>query len=146
MTSRADGSVDTLEAICFLHWSTHPDPNEVQRFADAIIATRRTVGRPLVVIGLVPADAEIPTKETREALHRLAPIVDVASDAQYVVFHGSSVRARIVRAFLVAIGIAMRSALDIVPDVDKALELTAARIGVDPVVLMASARARGIID
>ena len=42
-------------------------------------------------------------------------------DAQYAVFYGSTIRARIERAFLVAIGLAMRSAVEGVPDVETAL-------------------------
>lgn len=146
MTSRADGSVDLLDTICFVHWSARPDANEVQRVVDGIGTARRTAGHPLVLIALVPDNAERPDREGREALHRLAQIVDRMCDAQYAVFHGGTIRARIVRAFLVAIGLAMRSAVEVVADVETALQLAGARLGVDPAVLIDRARTRGIIE
>ena len=146
MSPPADGSVETLDSICFVHWSPVPDASEVQRVLDGIVAARRSIGTSLTLVAVVPPTSKVPGREGREALLRFAPVVDRLCAAQYAVFQGSTIRARVVRAFLVAIGLAMHSAVDVVADMEEALRLSAVRLGVDAADLVARARERGLVD
>lgn len=144
MPPRPHGTIDQLDTICFVHWSPRPHPIEVQRALDGVLQARRETGRPLIVVSIIPSDARVPHREGREALHRITTVLDRLCEAQYAVFQGTSIRARILRAFLVAIGLAMQSTQDVVADVETAVRGAAARLGVDPEVLIARAREMGI--
>lgn len=143
--SREHVAVGVVDRICFLRWSPRPTGAEVRGVADAIARMRREVGRPLILVAVIPSDAGLPDREGREELVRLAPLVERTCEIQYAVLEGDSFVSALVRGIVVAVIAAMRVPVVIVGSVEEALGPACARLALDVPDVLARAREGGLL-
>ncbi len=75
---------------------------------------------------------------------RQSPVIDCALESGITVFEGDSLRTRLVRGSLHAIGAVLRTPWDISSDLNDALETTCRKLGLDLETVRAEAVARGL--
>ena len=138
--------VDRVGRICFVNWVSVPTADDMRLVTDAIIEARRAAGLPLMLIAIFPAGGKLPDFEATNAAVRLMPIVDRLCASQCVVLLGDSLTSALIRGGVEIGFAAMRNPGTIVGSIDEAVGSACLQLGIDPVAVLAEARARGAME
>ena len=137
---------EMVRGVHFFLWSAPPTDEDAEECV-RIIATLRP-NEKILVVGVAPLTADLPTPSERLALRRLLDELKPHCEHYYTVLSGDGARQKLLRAFLIAVS-AVTSFFDgtqsIHATVDEIADDLGRRLKADGTAVIAEARERGLV-